>query len=619
MDSKASFTPPSLLLCTIGLSLATFMQVLDTTIANVALPTISGNLGVSSEQGTWVITSFAVSNAIALPLTGWLSRRFGEVKLFLWATMLFVLASFLCGISTSMPELVGFRVVQGLVAGPLYPMTQTLLIAVYPPAKRGMALALLAMVTVVAPIAGPILGGWITDSYSWPWIFFINIPIGLFACVVVRQQLAKRPVHLSRQPMDYVGLITLIIGVGALQVVLDKGNDLDWFESSFIIIGSVISAVALTAFVIWELTDEHPVVNLRLFAFRNFRIGTMVLVGGYAGFFGINLILPQWLQTQMGYTATWAGLAVAPIGILPVLMSPFVGKYAHKFDLRLLAGLAFVAIGTSCFMRAGFNNQVDFQHVALVQLFMGAGVALFFMPTLSILLSDLPPQQIADGSGLATFLRTLGGSFAASLTTWIWIRRADQHHAYLTESISTYDPVTRHALEQMGGNTPQAYARMEQMVNSQAYMLSTVDYFTLMGWIFAGLVLLVWLAKPPFTAKAGPAAGGGHLDRRRYPPISAWLLRKIERRQVETLLVHLQCPALRIPIPQHDAPRCQVADLQRMDCRPVGMAVDQGRDTVLQHHPRHLVRRDIDDIVGLHAGLRAAFVAQLAGQLVPRA
>jgi DHA2 family multidrug resistance protein len=510
MDSKASFTPPSLLLCTIGLSLATFMQVLDTTIANVALPTISGNLGVSSEQGTWVITSFAVSNAIALPLTGWLSRRFGEVKLFLWATMLFVLASFLCGISTSMPELVGFRVVQGLVAGPLYPMTQTLLIAVYPPAKRGMALALLAMVTVVAPIAGPILGGWITDSYSWPWIFFINIPIGLFACAVVRQQMAKRPVHLSRQPMDYVGLITLIIGVGALQVVLDKGNDLDWFESSFIIIGSAISAVALTAFVIWELTDEHPVVNLRLFAFRNFRIGTLVLVFGYAGFFGINLILPQWLQTQMGYTATWAGLAVAPIGILPVLMSPFVGKYAHKFDLRLLAGLAFVAIGTSCFMRAGFNSQVDFQHVALVQLFMGAGVALFFMPTLSILLSDLPPQQIADGSGLATFLRTLGGSFAASLTTWIWIRRADQHHAYLTESISTYDPVTRHALEQMGGHTPQAYARMEQMVNSQAYMLSTVDYFTLMGWIFAGLVLLVWLAKPPFTAKAGPAAGGGH-------------------------------------------------------------------------------------------------------------
>ncbi|KTC37929.1 multidrug resistance protein B, partial [Pseudomonas sp. ABAC61] len=425
-------------------------------------------------QGTWVITSFAVSNAIALPLTGWLSRRFGEVKLFVWATLLFVLASFLCGISTSMPELVGFRVLQGVVAGPLYPMTQTLLIAVYPPAKRGMALALLAMVTVVAPIAGPILGGWIS----------------------------------SRQPMDYIGLLTLIIGVGALQIVLDKGNDLDWFESNFIIIGTLVSAIALAAFVIWEMTDRHPVVNLRLFAHRNFRIGTIVLVGGYAGFFGINLILPQWLQTQMGYTATWAGLAVAPIGILPVVMSPFVGKYAHRVDLRLLAGLAFLAIGLSCFMRAGFTNEVDFQHIALVQLFMGIGVALFFMPTLSILMSDLPPHEIADGAGLATFLRTLGGSFAASLTTWIWIRRADQHHAYMSESMSTFDPVTRDALTNLGGASTKAYAQLDQVLTSQAYMLSTVDYFTLLGWGFMGLILLVWLAKPPFAAKAGPASGG---------------------------------------------------------------------------------------------------------------
>ncbi len=508
MSTHASFTPPSLVLTTIGLSLATFMQVLDTTIANVALPTISGNLGVSAEQGTWVITSFAVSNAIALPLTGWLSRRFGEVKLFIWATLLFVLASFLCGISTSMPELVGFRVLQGVVAGPLYPMTQTLLIAVYPPAKRGMALALLAMVTVVAPIAGPILGGWITDSYSWPWIFFINVPIGIFAAVVVRQQMRSRPVTTSRQPMDYIGLLTLIIGVGALQIVLDKGNDLDWFESSFIVMGSVISLIFLAIFIIWELTDKHPVVNLRLFKHRNFRIGTIVLVGGYASFFGINLILPQWLQTQMGYTATWAGLAVAPIGILPVLLSPFVGKYAHRFDLRLLTGLSFLAMGLSCFMRAGFTNEVDYQHIALVQLFMGIGVALFFMPTLSILLSDLPPQQIADGSGLATFLRTLGASFAASLTTWIWIRRADQHHAYLSESISTYEPATREALNQLGGANPQSYAQLEHTLTSQAYMMSTVDYFTLLCWIFAGLILLVWLAKPPFAAKAGPEASG---------------------------------------------------------------------------------------------------------------
>lgn len=509
-NAPASFTPPSLLLTTIGLSLATFMQVLDTTIANVALPTIAGNLGVSSEQSTWVITSFAVSNAIALPLTGWLSRRVGEVKLFLWATILFVLASFLCGISTSMPELVGFRILQGVVAGPLYPMTQTLLIAVYPPAKRGMALALLAMVTVVAPIAGPILGGWITDSYSWPWIFFINVPIGLFAAFVVRSQMAKRPVTTSRQPMDYVGLITLILGVGALQIVLDKGNDLDWFESSFIIIGTVISVVFLAVFIIWEMTDKHPIVNLRLFAYRNFRFGTITLVGGYAAFFGINLLLPQWLQTQMGYTPTYAGLAVAPIGVLPVLMSPFVGKYATRFDLRVLAGLAFLGLGISCFMRAGFNTDVDFEHVALVQLFMGAGLALFFMPTLTILLSDLPPSQIADGSGLATFLRNLGGSFAASLTTWIWSRRAIEHHAYLSENITTYAPATRDALDTMGGANIQSYAHMEAILNSQAYMMSTVDYFYMLGWVFMALIVVVWMAKPPFAAKAGPAAAGGH-------------------------------------------------------------------------------------------------------------
>ncbi len=392
MSESSSFSPPSLVMATIGLSLATFMQVLDTTIANVALPTISGNLGVSSEQGTWVITSFAVSNAIALPLTGWLARRVGEVRLFIAAALLFVLASFLCGIAQSMPSLVGFRALQGFVAGPLYPITQTLLISIYPPAKRGMALALLAMVTVVAPIAGPILGGWITDDYSWPWIFFINVPVGLFAAFIVYQQLKARPVVIKKAPMDYVGLIALVIGVGALQIVLDKGNDLDWFESNFIVGGALIAAIALAFFIIWEFTDRHPIVNLRLFAHRNFAAGTLALVLGYAAFFGINLLLPQWLQTQMGYTATWAGLAAAPIGILPVFLSPLVGRYANHFDLRMLAGLSFLAMAITCFMRANFTTEVDYQHIAIVQLIMGLGVAFFFMPILSILLSDLPPR-----------------------------------------------------------------------------------------------------------------------------------------------------------------------------------------------------------------------------------
>ncbi|PZP21987.1 MULTISPECIES: DHA2 family efflux MFS transporter permease subunit [Pseudomonas] len=506
--SDNAFRPASMLLATIGISLATFMQVLDTTIANVALPTIAGNLGVSSEQGTWVITSFAVCNAIALPLTGWMARRFGEVKLFLAAVMLFVITSFLCGIARSMPELVLFRALQGFVAGPLYPMAQTLLLAIFPAAKRGMALALLAMVTVVAPIIGPIAGGWITDNYSWPWIFFINVPIGVFACLVVWSQLGKRPEKIVHQPIDYVGLSLLVIGVGLLQVVLDKGNDLDWFESTFIQVGGAVAVVALIALVIWELTDKHPIVNLSLFRYRNFSFGTLALVLGYSGFFGINLLLPQWLQTQLGYTPVWAGLAAAPIGLLPVFLSPLVGRFAHKVDMRLLSGGSFLVIGASCFMRATFNTEVDYRHIAEVQVFMGLGIALFFMPTTSILLSSLPPKDIADGSGLATFLRVLGGSFASSLTTWIWQRRADLHHAQLAEHVTAYDPATQQYLQQLGGASTAHYAQIDKIVESQAYMLSTVEYFTLLGWMFFGLILIIWLAKPPFTAKA--AGGGGH-------------------------------------------------------------------------------------------------------------
>lgn len=508
--SDSAFRPASLVLATVGLSLATFMQVLDTTIANVALTTISGNLGVSSEQGTWVITSFAVSNAIALPLTGWMARRFGEVKLFLAAVVLFVITSFLCGIAQSMPQLVFFRALQGFVAGPLYPMAQTLLLSIFPAAKRGMALALLAMVTVVAPIIGPIAGGWITDNYTWPWIFFINVPIGIFATLVVWAQLGKKPEQIIRQPIDYVGLTLLVIGVGALQVVLDKGNDLDWFESNFIVIGSLIAVIALIACVIWELTDKHPIVNLRLFKYRNFTFGTLALVLGYSGFFGINLLLPQWLQTQLGYTPVWAGLAAAPMGFLPVFLSPLVGRFAHKTDLRLLAGGSFLVIGASCFMRATFNTEVDYRHIAEVQMFMGLGIALFFMPTTSILLSSLPPKDIADGSGLATFLRVLGGSFASSLTTWIWSRRATFHHAQLTEQVTVYDPATRDYISMLGGPSHATYAQLDRVVESQAYMLSTIDYFTLLGWMFMGLFLIIWLAKPPFGAKGPAPAGGDH-------------------------------------------------------------------------------------------------------------
>lgn len=500
--SESEFRPQNLALAAIGLSLATFMQVLDSTIANVALPTIAGNLGVSSDQSTWVITSFAVCNAIGLPLTGWLARYFGQLKLFLASVVLFSLTSFLCGIAHSMPELIFFRALQGFVAAPMFPIAQTLLLSIFPISKRGTALALLSMVTVVAPIAGPITGGWITDNYSWPWIFYINVPIGILATFVVWLQLRERPEVIERKPIDYVGLGFLVIGVGMLQIVLDKGNDLDWFESDFVITCSIISAVTLIAFVIWEMTDQHPIVDLRLLRYRNFTVGTISLVFGYAAFFAINLLLPQWLQTQMGYNAVWAGLAAAPMGILPFFLSPLVGRYAPKLDMRLLITGSFIVTGGSCFLRAGFNTDVNYAHIAQIQIFMGLGISLFFMPLTTIILSELPPNRIADGSGLATFLRILGGSFAASLTTWMWNRRAIFHHAQLGEHISVYSPSTLEYLHSLDGPGQEAYAAMERVLNQQAYMMSTVDYFTLLGWMFMGLVVIVWLARPPFIGRS---------------------------------------------------------------------------------------------------------------------
>ena len=508
---SSHFRPPNLALTTVGLSLATFMRVLDTTIANVSLPTIAGNLGVSISESTWVVTSFAVSMAISLPLTGFLTRRFGEVKLFVWCTLLFVLSSFLCGLAQDMGMLLLFRALQGAVAGPLYPVTQSLLIAVYPPAKRGMALALLAMVTVVAPIAGPILGGWITDNYSWRWIFFINVPVGVFAATVAINQLRGKLEKIERPRMDYVGLVALIVGVGALQVVLDKGNDADWFNSNFIVVTSIVSAIALAIFLIWELTDKDPIVDLRLFRHRNFTTGTVAMVLGYAAFFSIALLVPLWLQQNLGYTSTWAGFATAPLGVIPVLLTFFVGKYATRMDLRLLAALSFLVMGATCFMRSNFYLQVDFYNVAMVQLWQGLGVALFFMPTLTILLSDLQGNEIAAGSGLSTFLRTLGGSFSASITTLMWTRRAVTHHEQLAEHINPYSPVSQTAMQHLGHGNPQMGGSViNGMITQQSFQISFNEVFYVLGWIFIALVAVIWLAKPPFVSRGGPAAGGGH-------------------------------------------------------------------------------------------------------------
>ncbi|HHW4678261.1 MAG TPA: DHA2 family efflux MFS transporter permease subunit [Xylella sp.] len=513
----ADFKVPSVMLCTAGLAMASFMHVLDTTIANVSLPAIAGNLSASSQQATWVITSFAVCTAITLPLTGWLGRRFGETKLFVWSTLAFTLASVLCGLAQSMGMLVVSRALQGLVSGPMYPITQSLLVSIYPREKRGHALALLAMITVVAPIAGPIMGGWITDNYSWKWIFLINVPLGIAASIIVGTQLRRRPEQIERPKIDYIGLILLVIGVCALQMVLDLGNDEDWFSSDLIVALSCVSVIALVVFVIWELTDKEPIVNLKLFAHRNFRVGTLVMVVAYAAFFSVGLLIPQWLQRDMGYTAIWAGLATAPLGIMPLIIAPFIAKYALRFDLRILAGIAFVFMSATSFQRSNFNLQVDFYDVAMIQVVMGVGVALFFMPVLQILLSDLHGQEVAAGSGLATFLRTLGGSFSVSLTNYLWSRRAIEHHGQLIEHVSTYTPWIQDQVTAMGrgamgrGDLQTGATFLNAMITQQASQMGFNDIFYMLGWVFLAIVPFLWLAKPPFGSSAeGASISGGH-------------------------------------------------------------------------------------------------------------
>ncbi|MDU5169046.1 MAG: DHA2 family efflux MFS transporter permease subunit, partial [Haemophilus parainfluenzae] len=362
----------ALAMLTLVLSLATFMLVLDSTIANVAIPTIAGDLGASSSQGTWVITSFGVANAISIPITGWLAKRFGEVRLFLVSTLLFVLASWLCGISHSLEMLIVFRVLQGAVAGPIIPLSQSLLLNNYPPEKRGMALAFWSMTIVVAPICGPILGGWISDNIHWGWIFFINVPIGLVVVLISWKLLEGRESKVSHQPVNTVGLILLALGIGALQLMLDQGRELDWFNSTEIVVLTIIAAVGLIALIIWELTDDNPVVDVSLFKSRNFTVGCVSTSLAFLVYSGTVVLIPLLLQQVYNYTATWAGLAAAPVGLLPILLAPIIGKFGNKIDMRILITVSFMVYALTFYWRAvTFEPEMTFMDVALPQFVQG--------------------------------------------------------------------------------------------------------------------------------------------------------------------------------------------------------------------------------------------------------
>ncbi|CAN5697439.1 DHA2 family efflux MFS transporter permease subunit [soil metagenome] len=499
---------------TVALSAATFMNVLDTSIANVSLPAIAGDLGVSPNQGTWVITSFAVANAIAVPLTGWLSQRFGQVRLFVTSVILFVIASWMCGLAPNMTTLIAFRALQGFVAGPMIPLSQSLLLASYPRVLAGLAMAMWAMTTLVAPVMGPLLGGWITDNVSWPWIFYINIPVGIIAALTAWAIYKKRESATYKLPIDTVGLALLVLWIAAMQIMLDLGKENDWFHSPLIVTLAVVAVVGFAFFLIWELTDKHPVVELRLFARRNFWAGTLAVSIGYGLFFGNVVLLPLWLQQWMGYTSTDAGMVMAPVGLLALVLSPYVGKTISRVDPRRYATFAFLIFALVLWMRSNFNTQADFTTILIPTIVQGVAMAFFFIPLMTITMSGLPPERMPAASGLTNFVRITAGAIGTSIATTLWESRAALHHAQLTEYVNTGNLAAQSALSGLataGLSREQALAQINRLVDQQAFMLAAADMFYVSAGLFLLLIPLVWLTRPqPAAAGAPDAAAGAH-------------------------------------------------------------------------------------------------------------
>ncbi|TAM05458.1 MAG: DHA2 family efflux MFS transporter permease subunit [Paraburkholderia sp.] len=499
---------------TFAVALATFMNVLDSSIANVAIPTLSGNLGVSIDEGTWVITLFAAANAVSIPLTGWLTQRVGQVKLFVGAILLFVLSSAACGLAPNLQVLLIARIVQGAVAGPLVPLSQALLLASFPQQKSSNALALWAMTATVGPIAGPALGGWITDNYSWSWIFYINVPVGLFAAVTVWSVYRDRETPTRKLPIDKVGLISLIVWVASLQIMLDKGKDLDWFDSPMIWALTIVAAISFVFFLIWELTEEKPIVDLRLFARRNFLGGTVAISVAYAIFFANLVFLPQWIQGFLGYRAVDAGLVTAPLGIFAVVLAPVMGKVMPRSDTRVLATLAFVGFAGVFFMRSHYTTGIDTYTLVLPTLLQGIPTALFFTPLTAIILSGLPAEKIPAAAGLSNFVRILAGAIGTSLLSNAWSNRTILHHAQLVERTSVENPAFVGSIARLqtmlGAGTPKANAFFEASLNAQATMLGLNDIFWISAVIFVAIVPLIWVTRPGKGAGAGAAGAGGH-------------------------------------------------------------------------------------------------------------
>lgn len=498
----------ALMLAAFLLAGGNFMVVLDMTIANVSVPNIAGGLAVSPSQGTWVITSYSVAEAIVVPLTGWLAQRFGAVKVFVAGILGFGVCSALCGFAPSLGMLVTFRVMQGLCGGPIMPMSQALMMQVFPPNQRAQAMGLWSMTVVTAPIAGPILGGVICDTAGWPWVFLINVPVAAACGFFAWRMLSSQETPTLARRVDFIGLGLLVVFVGALQIMLDKGRELDWFGSPVIVALAVAAAIGFAAFLIWELTDNSPIVDLRVFRHRGFTGAVITIAITYGAFFSSIVLTPLWLQTNMAYTATWAGLTTALGGVMAVMMSPIVPRLMQRFDARALVSFGVASLALVTLVRSHFASNADYWTIAVTFLGQGLAMPFFFVPTNQIALSAVTPQETASAAGLSNFLRTLSAAFSAAIVTTMWDNGASRNHADMAGALNDAAGV-RATLGRAGMSPDQALTQLDNLTQGQAVMLATDQLYLIMTVCFLAAACVVWLAPKPslFTS---PMGGGGH-------------------------------------------------------------------------------------------------------------
>jgi len=513
-------------LVAITVTLATFMELLDTSIANVALPHIAGGLAVSYDESTWVLTSYLVANAVVLPLSAWLSRVFGRKNYYMACVVMFTVSSLLCGLAPSLGLLIFFRVLQGVGGGGLAPVEQAILVDTFPPAKRAGAFALYSMAIVTAPVIGPPLGGWITDHMSWRWVFFINIPIGIVSLLLTSQLVSDPPQFIEevkaarrsgKLSIDYVGIVLIALGFGALEIVLDKGQREDWLESHFIVGFLTVALLSLGFAAIWEWRHPDPVVEIKLFKERNFALSNVFYFLFGFGIFGSTVLIPQMLQALFGYSATDAGLVLGPGAFVIVGLAPVVVKILPKVDPRKMIGLAFFIVALAMWNFASLDLGTDYGTYAWARAFQGLGLAFLFIPTSQLVYSYLPPSKNNKASSITNLFRNLGGSFGVAFVTTMLERRSQFHHSILAQHLTpsnaafqqTLDSITQYMVAQgssAADAAQRAYGVVSGIADRHAAMLGFLDCFWLLGFVsLIGFAL-------SFTIKkfGSSGAAGGH-------------------------------------------------------------------------------------------------------------